>query len=58
MEIDARQLAAELVEQARAEGVGLVGPGGVIDRADLDGAGNHPGGEDVRACGVRDAVAV
>ena len=28
--IDAQQLAAELVEQARAEGVELVGPGGLL----------------------------
>jgi putative transposase len=29
-EIDARQLAARLVEQARAEGIDLVGPGGLL----------------------------
>jgi putative transposase len=29
-EIDAQQLAAQLVEQARAEGVDLVGPGGLL----------------------------
>src|SRR5438270_9612715 len=29
-EIDAQQLAAQLVEQARAEGVELVGPGGLL----------------------------
>ena len=29
-EIDAQQLAAQLVEKARAEGVDLVGPGGLL----------------------------
>ena len=29
-QIDARQLAARLVEQARAEGIDLVGPGGLL----------------------------
>jgi len=28
--MDAQQLAAELVEQARSEGVELVGPGGLL----------------------------
>ena len=29
-EIDAQQLAAQLVERARAEGIDLVGPGGLL----------------------------
>ena len=31
-EIDAQQLAAQLVEQARAQGIDLDGPGGLLTR--------------------------
>lgn len=48
-QIDQQKLAQELVDKARAEGVDLVGPGGLAQRVDQERVGDSARGRDGRA---------
>ena len=48
-EVDPQQLAEQLLAQAKAQGVDLVGPDGLLNRLTKKRAGDRPGSGDERA---------
>ena len=52
-EVDPQQLAEQLLAQAKAQGVDLVGPNGLLNQLTKNRARDRPGGGDERAPGLR-----
>jgi hypothetical protein len=49
---DTQELAAQLLEQAKTEGLDLIGPDGLLNQLTKNGAGDRLGGGDDRAPGL------
>lgn len=52
IDVDHKQLAEQLLAQAKEQGVELVGPNGLLKSADQECAGDHIGCRDDRASGL------